>query len=70
MARLDRTIALPKIALTGVFALMVRTTSRAMTMDAGRRAARLAIGHLWGVTWRSVAARCRDRTPIGPGHDG
>jgi hypothetical protein len=34
MTRLDRANALPNIALTGVFALMIRS-SRIMTMDAG-----------------------------------
>jgi hypothetical protein len=35
MVRIDRTIGVPKIALTGVFVRMVRS-SRTMTMEGGR----------------------------------
>jgi hypothetical protein len=42
MVRLDRTIGVPKIALTGVFVRMVRS-SRTMTMEGGYHTSRRAI---------------------------
>jgi hypothetical protein len=48
MVRLDRTIGVPKIALTGVFVLMVRS-SRTMTMEGRYHIARSAILALLGL---------------------